>query len=159
MQSQQVTHVHCPPPVDGMAGLVSGQDGRSASEQQQPCWTANGASFCVGEAAGAGLHIIDFHASLHSPCHVGERASRPRLSPFAIPTPCPVCPAQPWPAVPPQGLSYSMLQTVLHPLNFVKCWHVCFVHNHEHEHKYTVATCNVISGRKVCSWQQKWCIQ
>lgn len=72
LQRQTVTHVHCPPPVDGMAGLVSGQYGRSGSERQQPCWMPNGASFCVGEAAGTGLHILDFHPSLHSPCHVGE---------------------------------------------------------------------------------------
>ena len=81
LHSQQVTHVHCPPPVDGMAGLVSGQYGRSGSERQQPCWTANGASFCVGEAAGTGLHIIDFHPSLHSPCHVGEH---PHLLPLPL---------------------------------------------------------------------------
>ena len=56
-----------------MAGLVNGQYGRSCSERQQPCWTPNGGSFCVGEAAGTGLHIVDFHASLHSPCHVGKQ--------------------------------------------------------------------------------------
>ncbi|DBA71631.1 hypothetical protein WJX79_004770 [Trebouxia sp. C0005] len=68
---QAVTHVHCPPPVDAMANLASGQYGRSATERQQPCWTPTGSSFCVGEAAGTGLHIVDFHASVHSPCHVG----------------------------------------------------------------------------------------
>ena len=87
LQSQQVTHVHCPPPVDGMAGLVGGQYGRSASERQQPCWTANGASFCVGEAAGTGLHIIDFHPSLHSPCHVGEQPPPPLSPPPTSPPP------------------------------------------------------------------------
>lgn len=55
-----------------MANLASGQYGRSATERQQPCWTPTGSSFCVGEAAGTGLHIVDFHASVHSPCHVGE---------------------------------------------------------------------------------------
>lgn len=73
MTSQEVTHVHCPPPVDAMAGLVTGQYGRSSNERQQPCWSPNGGSFCVGEAAGTGLHIVDFHPSLHSPCHVGKQ--------------------------------------------------------------------------------------
>ena len=72
LASQTVTHLHCPPLVDAMGSLASGQYGRSALERQQPCWTPNGCSFCVGEAAGSGLHVVDFSASLHSPCHVGQ---------------------------------------------------------------------------------------
>lgn len=81
LAKQAVTHVHCPPPVDAMANLASGQYGRSATERQQPCWTPTGSSFCIGEAAGTGLHVVDFHASPHSPCHVGKSSFIMLLSP------------------------------------------------------------------------------
>ncbi|KAL3139232.1 hypothetical protein ABBQ32_006000 [Trebouxia sp. C0010 RCD-2024] len=79
LRSQAVTHVHCPPPADATQPVH--QYGRSGGERQQPCWMPDGASFCVGEAAGTGLHIVDFHPSSHSPCHVGCTANQIGFAP------------------------------------------------------------------------------
>ena len=72
LMSQTVSHVYCPPPQEeSLTGWSGGHHGGSGLPKQ-PCWTSSGTSYCHGHGAGTGLSIVDFHPSLHSPCHVGE---------------------------------------------------------------------------------------
>lgn len=66
--------MHCPPalPENSIDGWDSTQPSRRVSDRQRPCWSASGTSYCVGDVSGTGLSVIDFHPSIHSPCHLGE---------------------------------------------------------------------------------------
>ncbi|XP_010492027.1 PREDICTED: uncharacterized protein LOC104769500 [Camelina sativa] len=61
----EVTHVHCPPPA-----WLDGSNSSADLILRKPSWLPASSIYVVGSMSEKGIHVLDFHPSSRSPCHV-----------------------------------------------------------------------------------------
>ncbi|CAN8256516.1 unnamed protein product [Cochlearia groenlandica] len=61
----EVTHVHCPPP-----SWLDGSNNVADLVLRKPSWLPTSSIYVVGSMSEKGIHVLDFHPSSKSPCHV-----------------------------------------------------------------------------------------
>ncbi|KAG7602056.1 unnamed protein product [Arabidopsis thaliana] len=61
----EVTHVHCPPPA-----WLDGSNSSADLILRKPSWLPTSSIYVVGSMSEKGIHVLDFHPSSRSPCHV-----------------------------------------------------------------------------------------
>ncbi|VVB14296.1 unnamed protein product [Arabis nemorensis] len=61
----EVTHVHCPPPA-----WLDGSNNSADLFLRKPSWLPTLSIYVVGSMSEKGIHVLDFHPSSRSPCHV-----------------------------------------------------------------------------------------
>ncbi|ESQ41231.1 hypothetical protein EUTSA_v10015483mg, partial [Eutrema salsugineum] len=61
----EVTHVHCPPPA-----WLDGSNNSADLILRKPSWLPTSSIYVAGSMSEKGIHVLDFHPSSRSPCHV-----------------------------------------------------------------------------------------
>ncbi|CAA7039873.1 unnamed protein product [Microthlaspi erraticum] len=65
IHKSQLTHVHCPPPA-----WLDGSSNSADLILRKPSWLPTSSIYVVGSMSEKGIHVLDFHPSSRSPCHV-----------------------------------------------------------------------------------------